>query len=111
MQKFYFKTKPGASFLGIKPETITDGKKVLLVNGFWGLSRPINYIGEILMALGIVLSVGYPDQILIWLYPVYYVVLLFPRQAADDKRCAVKYGALWEEYKTRVKYKIIPFIY
>ncbi|MBN2657312.1 MAG: DUF1295 domain-containing protein [Spirochaetales bacterium] len=111
MQKFYFKTHPDKSFLGIKPETLSDGQKTLLVNGFWGLSRHINYLGEILMASGIILSVGYPANPLPWLYPLYYVALLFPRQMADDKRCALKYGPLWEEYESKVKYRIIPYIY
>jgi len=111
MQKFYFKTDPEKAFLGIKPETITDGKRTLLVNGFWGVSRHINYLGEILMAVGITLSVGYPLNLPGWLYPLYYIALLFTRQYADDKRCSAKYGPLWAEYETRVKYRIIPFIY
>jgi len=111
MQKYTFKKNPQKAFLGIKPQTITDGHKSILVNGFWGLSRHINYLGEILMATGIVLSVGYPMLPWPWLYPLYYVALLFPRQMADDKLCAVKYGALWDEYKKKVPYRIIPFIY
>ena len=110
MQKFFFKTDPGKSFLGITPEVVTDGERTLLVNGFWGLSRHINYLGEVLMATGIALSVGYPDMI----GPgciLYYVALLFPRERDDDRRCAAKYGALWQEYTARVKYRIIPFIY
>lgn len=111
MQKFRYKTQPGTTFLGIQPETITDGNSALLVSGFWGLSRHINYLGEILMGLGIALSVGHPDLIWPWLYPAYYVALLFPRQADDDKRCAAKYGALWQIYTQKVKYRIIPFLY
>lgn len=111
MQKFFFKTRPQKPFLGIKPETISDGNKTLLVNGFWGASRHINYLGEIFMATGITLSVGYPTNFWGWLYPLYYVLLLFSRQYADDKRCAVKYGELWKEYESRVKYRIIPFLY
>ncbi|MCB9285172.1 MAG: DUF1295 domain-containing protein [Lewinellaceae bacterium] len=111
MQKFFFKIQPERPFLGIRPESISDGKRSLLVNGFWGLSRHVNYLGEILMACGIALSTGYPGIIWPWLYPLYYVALLFPRQFDDDKRCAAKYGALWGEYKKRVKYKIIPFLY
>lgn len=111
MQKFFFKTNPDRTFLGMNPETLSDGNKTLLVNGFWGLSRHINYLGEILMASGIILSVGYPANFLPWLYPLYYVALLFPRQRADDKRCSVKYGPLWDEYESKVKYRIIPFIY
>ena len=45
LQKYYFKKDPGRPFLGIVPETITDGNKSLLVNGFWGISRHINYVG------------------------------------------------------------------
>jgi protein-S-isoprenylcysteine O-methyltransferase Ste14 len=111
MQKYFFKKDPKRSFLGIKPETITDGKRILLVNGYWGLSRHINYLGEILMATGIVLATGHPDTIWPWLYPLYYVGLLFPRQIDDDKRCAAKYGPLWKEYVKRVPYRIIPYLY
>jgi delta14-sterol reductase len=81
------------------------------VNGFWGLSRHVNYLGEILMATGIVLSVGYPLLPWPWLYPLYYVLLLFPRQLSDDKRCAAKYGPLWDEYRKKVRYRIIPYLY
>ncbi len=111
MQKYIFKKNPSGNFLGIKPQIITDGSKTILVSGFWGLSRHINYLGEILMASGIVLSVGYPMLPWPWLYPFYYVLLLFTRQMADDKLCASKYGPLWDEYRKKVPYRIIPYIY
>jgi delta14-sterol reductase len=111
MQKFFFKRDPKKPFLGIVPESIADGDKRLLVNGFWGLSRHINYLGEILMATGIILCTGYPGLLWPWLYPLYYVLLLFTRQADDDKRCSSKYGALWKEYKTKVPWRIIPHIW
>ena len=111
MQKYYFKKYPERPFLGIKPQILTDGNKTILVNGFWGASRHINYLGEILMASGIILCTGYPSLIWPWLYPLYYVVLLFTRQNADDKRCALKYGKLWNSYTEKVPYKIIPFVY
>ncbi|MEP6844815.1 MAG: DUF1295 domain-containing protein [Panacibacter sp.] len=111
LQKYHFKKDPNKVFLGITLKTIADNNHTLLVNGFWGLSRHINYLGEILMATGLVLSTGYAQLIWPWLYPLYYVALLFPRQADDDKRCALKYGALWNAYKKKVPYRIIPFIY
>ncbi len=111
MQKFYFKTQPHKSFLGIQPRTISNGEHSLLINGFWGLSRHINYLGEILMGSGIALAVGGAGGFWPWLYPLYYVALLVPRQLDDDKRCAAKYGKLWEEYTQKVKYRIIPFVY
>lgn len=111
LQKYFFKKNPAHSFLGIVPETISDGNRTLLVNGFWGLSRHINYLGEMLMATGIVLCTGHYTLIWPWLYPLYYVALLLPRQIDDDKRCALKYGPLWVEYKKRVPCRIIPFVY
>ncbi len=111
MQKYFFKKDPDQSFLGIQPEYITDGNKRLLINGFWGLSRHINYLGEISMATGIVITIGHLTLPWPWLYPLYYVLLLFPRQMDDDRRCAKKYGLLWQEYIRKVPYRIIPKIY
>ena len=111
MQKYYFKKNPDKAFFKIVPVTIADGTHTLLVNGFWGISRHINYLGEILMASGIILCTGYPSLIWPWLYPLYYVVFLVTRQIDDDKRCAQKYGSLWNIYVKKVPYRIIPFIY
>lgn len=112
MQKFAFKRDPKAKFLGVlAPETVTDGERSLLVNGFWGVSRHVNYLGEILMATGLTLALGHPERWQTWLYPAYYLALLVPRQIDDDARCAKKYGALWTTYTARVRYRIVPFVY
>jgi len=111
LQKYFFKKNQGLSFLGIVPETVSDGKNTLLVNGFWGLSRHVNYLGEVLMATGIILCTGYPGLLWPWLYPLYYVILLGTRQMDDDRRCSLKYGELWVVYKKRVPNRIIPFVY
>jgi delta14-sterol reductase len=112
LQKYHFKRDPTAKAFGIlDPKAISGGGKHVLASGFWGLSRHVNYLGEILMASGLTLSLGYPFAIAPWLYPLYYVVLLVPRQIDDDKRCAERYGPLWEEYCRRVPCRIIPGIY
>jgi len=111
MQKFTFKRDPEATFLGIRPESVTDGERRLLTSGFWGVSRHVNYLGEVLMGCGIALSVSWTGAWTPWLYPLYYVLLLFPRQVDDDRRCAEKYGALWDEYVARVRWRIIPFVW
>jgi delta14-sterol reductase len=95
----------------MRPETVSDGERHLLCSGFWGISRHVNYLGEILMATGLALSLGHLDSPWPWLYPLYYVGLLFPRERDDDKRCAEKYGALWDEYREKVPKRIIPGIY
>jgi delta14-sterol reductase len=98
LQKFYFKLR-------------ARDRQQLLASGFWRLSRHINYLGEILMALGLALVLGWPRAIGPWLYPLYYVALLIPRQLDDDKRCAAKYGERWQEYCRQVPWRILPWIY
>lgn len=112
MQKYAFKRDPTRPFLGwIEPEFVTNGRQKLLCNGFWGVSRHVNYLGEVLMATGLTLSLGYPLAIAPWLYPLYYVLMLGARERDDDRRCAEKYGALWEAYRERVPSRIVPGIY
>ena len=112
MQKYHFKVSPDKKFLGwIEPQTITDGERRILCSGFWRVSRHINYLGEVLMAVGLTLALGYPWLVLPWLYPIYYLILLSTRERDDDRRCAEKYGELWDEYRTIVPWRIIPRIY
>ena len=112
MQKYVFKIDPDRPFLGIiPPRTIANETHALLCSGFWGVSRHINYLGEILMATGLTLALGYPAAILPWLYPLYYVLLLLTRQRDDDKRCRAKYGSLWDEYTEQVPRRVLPWIY
>jgi len=112
MQKYLFKTEPQRAFLGcMKPTALSDGKNALLYSGFWAVSRHVNYLGEILMAMGLTLVLGRFGLWVVWLYPLYYVVLLVPRERADERRCAAKYGGLWTEYVRRVPRRIIPWLY
>ncbi len=112
MQKYFFKIDPQRAFLGfMKPGTLSDRKSTLLCSGFWAVSRHVNYLGEILMATGLTLVLGYPGRWVVWLYPLYYVALLVPREVADERRCAAKYGDLWTEYRRRVPRRIIPWLY
>jgi protein-S-isoprenylcysteine O-methyltransferase Ste14 len=112
LQKFIFKTEPSRERFGPLPQrALHAGERRVLVGGFWGLSRHINYLGELLMATGLTLSLGYPSAIWPWLYPLYYVALLVPRQLDDDRRCAAKYGPLWDEYTRTVRWRIVPWLY
>lgn len=112
LQKFFFKLDPNHRFLGVfAPSVVGDGDRRLLCSGFWRLSRHINYLGEILMATGLALVLGWPTVLGPWLYPLYYVALLVPRERDDHRRCAAKYGALWDEYCRRVPRRIVPGVY
>jgi len=113
MQKFYFKREPTSkTFLwGLIEQKTIPGTRILY-SGFWGLSRHINYLGEIAQSLALGLP-GYlvSGSLIPFLYPLYYVVLFVPRQIDDDALCAAKYGSAWDEYVQKVPYRIIPFVY
>ena len=111
LQKHRFKREPDQAFLGISPKALSDGERHVLVSGFWGVSRHVNYLGEIAMGVGLALALGRPSMLAPWLYPLYYVALLVPRERADDRRCAAKYGPLWDRYRSQVRWRIVPRLY
>ena len=76
-----------------------------------GVSRHVNYLGEILMSCGLTLALGWPFTLVPWLYPLYYIVFLLPRERDDDRRCAEKYGPLWDKYRKQVPWRIVPRVY
>jgi len=112
LQKFSWRHKKAPSFLGIANETVPGSKGRLLVSGWWGIARHINYTGEIVQGLGLALP-GYlcSGSYLSFLYPLYYVLLFVGRDQDDDKGCKEKYGAAWDRYVRTVPYRMVPGIY
>ncbi|MCY4187553.1 MAG: DUF1295 domain-containing protein [Bryobacterales bacterium] len=106
-QKHRFKTDSKTTIWG-KPAETLDGR--LLVSGFWGIGRHLNYTGEILIYLSFSLTAGFESWVP-YLVPVWLASLLWHRSKRDDRRCRAKYGALWERYTQRVRYAMLPFVY
>lgn len=106
-QKNRFKRRPDARIWGKKPKTI-DGR--LLVSGFWGVGRKLNYTGEILLYCAWTLTVRTASP---WPYllPLSLMVLLAHRARRDDRRCRRKYGELWDRYCAKVRFRMLPFVY
>lgn len=106
-QKERFKRDPQATIWG-KPAKTIGGK--LLVSGWWGIGRKLNYTGEIGVYVSFALCAGLSH----WqpfLLPLSLFLLLTQRAGRDDKKCRRKYGPLWEEYCHRAKFRMIPFVY
>ena len=111
VQKYRFKRFPERSFLGIEPRAVTDDRARLLCSGFWGVARHVNYLGEVLISLGLALAPGHLTSAWPWLYAAFMIPFMLIRERADERRCADKYGALWDQYRARVRYRIVPRLY
>jgi len=46
-----------------------------------------------------------------YVLPLWLVCLFSHRAWRDDQRCRAKYGALWDEYCRRARFRMIPFVY
>eukprot|EP01080_Neovahlkampfia_damariscottae_P000168 gene168-4414_t len=114
-QKRQFRRDPTKEIWGSKPKVVeTDIKgKNLLISGYWGIARKINYLGDILIGISWSMTCGIPNSsnYFGYFYPFYLTILLFNRATRDDYACREKYGKRWEEYCSKVKYMIIPYIY
>ncbi|MGW2369874.1 DUF1295 domain-containing protein [Streptomyces sp. NPDC001667] len=106
-QKHRFKTGGATTIWGRPAETL-GGR--LLVSGFWGIGRKLNYTGELLVYLSWTLLCGTASA-LPYLLPAFLLLLLVHRAHRDDRRCRVKYGRLWEEYCRRARFRMFPFVY
>lgn len=106
-QKHRYKENPQARIWGRTPETV-GGR--LLVSGFWGIGRKLNYTGELMVYFAWTLTTGF-HSIVPYLLPLWLLGLFSHRAWRDDQRCRAKYGPLWEEYCARARFRMIPFLY
>jgi len=93
--------------------TTEDGetrKSLLLVSGWWGISRHFHYVAEITAALAWTLPAMF-ENLLPYFYVIFLTILLVHRAGRDDRRCRKKYGRYWKQYCERVPHCIIPHVY
>ncbi len=111
IQKHRFRTNPEGLIWGKKPEFIrTKRGTLLLTSGWWGVARHLNYLGDLMMGLAWCLPTGFGHP-LPYFYITYFTILLVHRELRDNKMCAMRYGADWDAYTAKVKWRILPGIY
>lgn len=88
-----------------KGETKTS---LLLVDGWWKISRHFHYVPEILASFFWSAPALNSALIAPYFYVIYLTILLTDRAFRDDSRCRAKYGPFWDEYCATVPYKIVP---
>jgi delta14-sterol reductase len=137
-EKNRFRTNPSDPRVSHLEYITTSTGSKLLMSGWWGMARHINYFGDWIMAFSYCLPTGISGYLIhshidpvtgtvtrkveqgeargwgmlfTYFYIVYFFVLLAHRQMRDDTKCERKYGKDWEKYTARVKSRIIPGIY
>ncbi|EKX51861.1 ergosterol biosynthesis ERG4/ERG24 family [Guillardia theta CCMP2712] len=88
----------------------TERGTSLIVSGWWGLARKINYTGDWFFGLSWSLFTGF-GSILTYFYPIYFAALLAHRAWRDDHACSLKYGADWKKFKEMVPYVFFPWLF
>lgn len=110
LEKHRFRTNPNdQSVAHLKYITTKNGRK-LLISGWWGAARKINYLGDMIIGLAFCLLTGWSSPIPFFYFP-YIICLLAHRAWRDDRECAKKYGEDWIRYKRHVNSLFIPYIF
>jgi len=85
-QKNAFRTDPDQPSVKHLKYIMTKRGTRLLVSGWWGTARHINYLGDWLMSVAWCLPCGFATPIP-YFYPIYFAVLLLHRERRDDENC------------------------
>jgi delta14-sterol reductase len=131
-QKNRFRTNPNDPGVSHLKYIETKSGSKLLVTGWWGMARHINYLGDWIMGWTYCLPTGLAGYVVqnaagkrevvqgdargwgmavTYFYIVYFGVLLIHREMRDEEKCERKYGDDWKEYQKRVRWRILPGVY
>ncbi|CAG8447250.1 8314_t:CDS:2 [Diversispora eburnea] len=79
------------------PEDSRVKRSRLIISGWWGRARHINYLGDWIMAWAWCLPCGF-DNIFPYFYVIYFTILLIHRELRDEEKCRKKYKKDWDIY-------------
>lgn len=110
LQKDRFRTDPNHPSVAYLRTMPTSRGTKLIISGWWGMARHINYTADWLMSLAWALPCGISSPVP-YFHPIYFAILLIHRDGRDFHACSLKYGKDWERYCKAVPYSLIPSIY
>ncbi|KAJ1753729.1 erg24, C-14 sterol reductase [Coemansia sp. RSA 1821] len=108
-QKNAFRTNPNDPAVSHLRYITTESGSKLLVSGWWGMARHINYTGDWFFGLAQCLAAGY-DTPMVYFFSAYFLVLLLHRNHRDECKCREKYKKDWIRYCQLVPYMFIPYV-
>ncbi|KAG4078624.1 hypothetical protein HA402_015214 [Bradysia odoriphaga] len=102
-----------AKFVQASYTAITGEKREtrLMISGWWGIARKINYTFELAAAFFWSASAGLQYGVWPYLYFIFLLCLLVHRVFRDETKCRDKYGKYWAEYCKIVPYRLIPYVF
>lgn len=109
-EKNAFRTNPNNPALKHLKTLKTKAGTNLLISGWWGMARHINYLGDWLMGLAQCIPTGF-DHGITYFFSLYFATLLIHRELRDEDKCKKKYGSDWDEYCKKVPYRIVPYVF
>ena len=109
-EKNVFRTNPNHPTVKHLKTLSTKAGTKLIISGWWGVSRHINYFGDWIMGVAWCLPCGF-DSIIPYFYAFYFLGLLVHREIRDEEKCRNKYGEDWDKYCQIVRWRIIPYVY
>lgn len=110
LQKAAFRKNPLNPALAHFETIPTSRGKKLLVSGWWGWVRHPNYFGDIILHWAWASTAGYAHAIP-YLFPLLTSLVLIHRAKRVDDHCSQKYQSAWQEYCSRVRYRLLPRVY
>lgn len=127
-EKNRFRTNPKDPKVSHLKYMETKSGSKLLISGWWGTARHINYLGDWVMSWAYCLPTGFAGYVIqngaavpgeakgwgmliTYFYMIYFAVLLIHRERRDEEKCRRKYGDDWDKYCKIVPSRIIPGIY
>ncbi|MFZ5933091.1 MAG: methyltransferase family protein [Patescibacteria group bacterium] len=87
---------------------IPVGKKRLMTTGVYGVVRHPTYLGNILYPLGLSIILKATWALLFCVFLVlFHIVLIFK----EEKELETGFGEEYKEYKKKVRWKLIPYLF
>ncbi|KAJ2011191.1 erg24, C-14 sterol reductase, partial [Coemansia sp. S610] len=108
-EKNAFRTNPNGPSVSHLRFIKTESGSKLLVSGWWGLARHINYTGDWMFGLAQCLATGF-DTPMTYFFSAYFLVLLLHRNYRDECKCREKYKKDWDRYCEIVPCMFIPYV-
>ncbi|KAJ2501880.1 erg24, C-14 sterol reductase [Coemansia sp. RSA 1972] len=109
-EKNAFRTDPNDPKVRHLKYITTESGSKLLVSGWWGMARHINYTGDWFFGLAQCLAAGFETP-MTYFFAVYFLVLLLHRNYRDECKCRDKYKKDWIRYCEQVPYLFIPYVF